>query len=71
MKALDVAIDEVGGVCQLAKAVGVTQPAVSNWKIRGRVPAEHCVRIEEASKGRVTRYDLRPDIFGESREMIA
>jgi DNA-binding transcriptional regulator YdaS (Cro superfamily) len=71
MDALDIAIDEVGGVGELAKVIGVSQPAVSNWKMRGRVPAEHCVRIEQAAHGRVTRYDLRPDIFGAPRTKAA
>ncbi|MCR9092352.1 MAG: helix-turn-helix domain-containing protein [Proteobacteria bacterium] len=29
-----------------------------------RVPGEHCRAIEEALGGRITRHDLRPDVFG-------
>ena len=27
-------------------------------------PADICPKIEEATQGEVTRYDLRPDVFG-------
>lgn len=64
MKILKMAADEVGGVGALARKVGVSQSAVSNWSARGRVPAERCVAIEKATDGNVTRHDLRPDIFG-------
>lgn len=29
-------------------------------------PAEHCRAIEDITRGAVTRYDLRPDVFGTS-----
>lgn len=45
----------------LARACGVSREAVRKWK---RVPAEHCRAIERASKGKITRQALRPDIFG-------
>jgi uncharacterized membrane protein YkvA (DUF1232 family) len=32
----------------------------------GRVPAELCAAIEFVTGGMVTRYDLRPDVFGEA-----
>ena len=62
MKALDLAISTVGGVGKLALALGVTQPVISNWRARGTTPdAIHCVAIEQATAGAVTRRDLRPD----------
>ena len=65
MHALDDAIEAAGGVGKLAKALGIRQSAVSNWRMRGgRVPAERCPAIESAVHGQVTRYALRPDIFG-------
>jgi len=36
--------------------------AVSKW--RRRVPPGRCVPLEEMTGGRVTRYQLRPDVFG-------
>lgn len=62
MKALQTAIDTVGGVGKLATAIGVGQPAISNWRARGTIPdAAHCVAIERATNGVVSRRDLRPD----------
>lgn len=55
----------MGGVSVLAEKIGVVQSAVSNWRTRNSgVPAERCIAIEQATDGAVTRYDLRPDIFG-------
>ena len=62
MKSLDIAVSVLGGVGKLASAIGVAQPVVSNWRARGTVlDALHCVAIERATDGAVTRRDLRPD----------
>jgi DNA-binding transcriptional regulator YdaS (Cro superfamily) len=60
MKALDVAIEQAGGVGRLAAACGVVQGAVSNWRKRGTVPVDQCAHIERASSRVVRRWDLRP-----------
>ena len=66
-ESLKTAIDIVGGQAQLAVIIGVKQQHVWNWLNREkRVPARHCVAVEEATNGLVTRYQLRPDIFGSS-----
>ncbi len=52
-----------GSQAELAQLVGVVPMAVTNWKRRG-VPVEQAIAIEEALKGKVTRQELRPDIFG-------
>jgi len=57
-QALERAIDAAGGVRALARAVGVSQPAVSTWK---RVPADRVLSVE-ASTG-VSRSELRPDLY--------
>jgi len=36
----------------------------TGWNGR-RVTAERCIAIETATDGVVTRYELRPDVFGE------
>lgn len=64
MDALTAAIETAGGVGKLATAIGLGQNVVSNWKARGKVPADKCLAIEEATGGKVTRHDLRPDVFG-------
>ncbi|ODS67313.1 MAG: hypothetical protein ABS37_00430 [Acidovorax sp. SCN 65-108] len=62
MNALDIAIKNAGGVGKLAAAIGVGQPVVSNWRARGTTPdAVHCVAIERATSGVVTRQALRPE----------
>ena len=55
------AIERAGGVGRLARAVGVSQPAISQWR---RVPAERVLAVEAATG--VPRERLRPDLF--SRE---
>lgn len=66
MTQLKNAIEICGGQTALAKAIGVQQPNIWNWLHRagGVVPAEYCLKIESATNGEVTRYDLRPDVFG-------
>lgn len=61
--ALTKAIDRAGGVSQLARALGVRQSVVSNWRKR-QVPADRCRAIERATG--VSAYELRPDVFGEA-----
>ncbi|WP_411393486.1 transcriptional regulator [Xylella fastidiosa] len=64
MNAIDIAVKEFGSVNALAASLGVRQSAISNWRARGRVPAERCIVIERVTNGAVSRYQLRPDIFG-------
>ncbi len=62
--ALLAAIDACGNAIGLARAVGVTPQAINDWKRRGRVPAERVVAVEAATGGLVTRFQLRPDLYG-------
>ena len=62
MSKLKIACDAAGGQTQLANALGVTAAAVSHWVTGLRpVPIQHCFAIERATRGAVTRRDLRPD----------
>lgn len=46
----------------------VTQGAVSQWLADGgRVPAERCLDVERATQGLVSRFELRPDIYGKAQ----
>ena len=63
--ALEAAYDFIGSQNDVAAACGVTPGAVSQWKTKGRPPVQHCITLEMATAGRITRYQLRPDIFGE------
>lgn len=60
------AVELAGGQSSLARAIGVKQQHVWNWLNRdGKTPPERAIPIEVAVGGAVTRYELRPDVFGE------
>lgn len=65
-KALQAAICAIGSQGKLAALLGKQQGHVGKWLHRDRkVPAEMCIAIERATGGKVTRYELRPDVFGD------
>jgi DNA-binding transcriptional regulator YdaS (Cro superfamily) len=68
---LEVAIAHIGSQQALADLLGVKPPSVSEWRKRGRPPAERCIAIEDATGGQVTRYALRPDVFGDAPPVVA
>jgi DNA-binding transcriptional regulator YdaS (Cro superfamily) len=51
-----------GRKTDLAKLLGITPSAISQW---ARVPYRRALQIEARTLGRVTREELRPDVFGE------
>jgi len=58
------AVDYVGNQTELAKQLGVTRQAISNWvRLKSPVGVKHAVKIQEVTNGEVKFYDLRPDIF--------
>jgi TorA maturation chaperone TorD len=59
-RGLQEAIRAVGGVTELARRIGISQPSVSNW---AKVPAERVLQVESASG--VARTILRPDLYVE------
>lgn len=63
--ALQKAVEVAGSQAELARRIGKKQAHVWNWLHRdNEVPAEAAIPIETATGGKVTRHDLRPDIFG-------
>lgn len=72
--AIEQAVDLFNTQADFATAISrpdriVKQAQVSHWYTKIKpVPAHHCIPIEEATNGQVTRYDLRPDIFGEPNQ---
>jgi TorA maturation chaperone TorD len=56
---LNEAIRAVGGVTELARRLGISQPSVSNWQ---RIPADRVALVEQATG--VARQILRPDLYG-------
>jgi TorA maturation chaperone TorD len=55
---LSEAIRAAGGVSELARQIGISQPSVSNWV---RVPAERVIAVEAATG--IDRGTLRPDLY--------
>lgn len=52
----------LGSYSALARHLGVTKAAVHQWtNVDRETPLIHCFAIELATKGAVTRKDLRPD----------
>lgn len=61
------AISVLGTSAELARMLGVSRPAVSQWlNGKTRISPVLCLPIEQATGGAVTRYEMRPDIFGPS-----
>ena len=58
---LSEAIRAAGGVGELARQIGISQPSVSNWN---RVPAERVVSVEAVTG--IDRGVLRPDLYGKA-----
>jgi len=52
------AIRAAGGISELARQIGISQPSVSNWV---RVPAERVIPVESVTG--VDRTVLRPDLY--------
>lgn len=74
VKALQRAVELAGGQTELARRLTevlddprktVKQAHVWNWLNRDKqTPAEYARLIEGIVEGQVTRYALRPDVFG-------
>jgi TorA maturation chaperone TorD len=60
-RGLQEAIRAVGGVTELARRIGISQPSVSNWT---KIPAERVLAVESISG--IRRAVLRPDLYGET-----
>lgn len=61
----------LGSQQQLAEASGASPQAVSFWVAGERtISPAYALRVEKATDGKVTRYDLRPDIFGTAPTLI-
>jgi TorA maturation chaperone TorD len=57
---LQEAIRAAGGIGELARRLGISQPSVSNWD---RIPAERVLSVEQATG--VARALLRPDLYAD------
>lgn len=52
---------KIGSFKRIADICEVSPPSLHNWS---RVPAEYVRRLEASCDGAITRYDMRPDVFG-------
>lgn len=71
LDALNRAVELCGSQRELARrlAVRMKDPKISQahvwkWIQKGQAPAEVCRAIEAEVEGKVTRYKLRPDVYG-------
>lgn len=62
--AIELLVAAAGTKAALAAALKVSPQAVSKWVRSGRVPAGRVLAAEAATCGKVTRYQIRPDVFG-------
>ena len=64
MDALQRACDALHGAASLARAIGVTPQFLSQVLSGARpLPAKRVIAIERATDGKVTRHELRPDLY--------
>lgn len=63
-EAISRAVAILGSEVKLAAACGVTQPAISKAKLRGRVSVRLALRMHRATNGEVPASELRPDLWG-------
>ncbi|MGR3482375.1 YdaS family helix-turn-helix protein [Salipiger marinus] len=61
------AIRHHGSQSKLAEAAGCSQQQISYLLKAKRISADMAVKIDLATAGAVSRYEMRPDIFGEGR----
>lgn len=59
-------IDELGGTAAVAALTGLGSSTVSNWRSRGRIPAELFLVVSGALKTKDKQAD--PSLFGMARE---
>lgn len=66
------AVAALNGQAEFARALKLNAGLVSQW-VNGIRPvaAHHCITIETATDGAVTRYQLRPDVFGDEPTDLA
>jgi len=61
MDAIDRAIEITGSQDALARRLGVSSAAISQWRTAGRVPVERVIALAEVVG--CTPYSIRPDVY--------
>lgn len=67
--ALRSAVKRAGSQSAFARLIGVTPQAVQKWVARKRELPPTYVLAAEAGTG-ISRYDLRPDVYGQAPEVL-
>ena len=66
---IDRIVSAAGGQSKLAATIGAHAQQIREWRTKDRpVPSNRCIALEMVAEGKhgVTRYDLRPDVFGKA-----
>lgn len=72
LEALAFAVEILGTQKDLARALGITQPAVSQMLAGTRpIPAIRARQVEQATGGKVRKEHLRPDVFADDCDCSA
>lgn len=58
------ALELAGGKSKFAASRNISKQAITRWSKTG-VPARHVIALEKATNGKITRHELRPDIYPE------
>ena len=68
MKAISYATQLMGTQEALGKLISVSQPTIHSW-IAGEytISGEYVIPVEKATNGKVTRHQLRPDLYPEEK----
>ena len=56
------AVKIVGSQTELASQLGINKQNITQWINSSKIPAEHCLSIEELTKGIVKVEDLCPKL---------
>jgi hypothetical protein len=62
IRTVDGVIEALGGVTKAASALEQRPNAVSNWKLRRRIPPEHFLTVSEVL--RTAGKAVAPEVFG-------
>lgn len=57
------AVSVAGGQSAMARELGLRPQAVQRWVATGTVPAVRVLDVERIAGGKVSRHELRPDIY--------
>lgn len=62
-KPVQKAISIIGNVAKTAREMGVNRAAIYWWAENG-CPPDRVLKLESLTGNKITRYELRPDIYG-------